>query len=86
VILLWQVCCFGYDPRAWIAQTGLFWLVMSVCFFFTQPAENINWAFGPGNQPQQAVPALVYRILLLIGVPLLIYLPTHVLLRALMPR
>ena len=85
MILLWQVCCFGYDPRAWIAQTCVFWLVMPVCFFFTQPAENINWAFGPGNQPQQAMPALVYRILLLIGVPLVIYFPTHVLLRALVP-
>ena len=86
LILLWQVCCFGYDKRAWIAQTGLFWLVMPLCFFFTQPGENINWVFGPGNQPQRKIPAGVYLLLLLIGAPVFIYLPTHLLLRALMPR
>jgi len=85
VILLWQVYCFGYDMRAWIAQTSLFWLVMPLCFFFTPPEENINWVFGPGNQPQQKIPAGVYLILLLIVAPLVIYLPTHLLLRSLMP-
>ena len=86
VILLWQVCCFGYDTRAWIAQTTLFFLVMPLCFFFTRPGENINWVFGPGSQPQRKIPAGVYLILLLIGAPLFIYLPTHVLLRALTAR
>jgi hypothetical protein len=86
IILLWQVCCFGYDTRAWIAQTGLFWVVMPACFFFTRPVENINWAFGPGSQPQRKIPAWLYLILLLMGVPIFIYLPTHLLLRGLMPR
>jgi hypothetical protein len=86
VILLWQVCCFGYDLRAWIAQISLFWLVMPICFFFTRPEENINWVFGPGSQPQRKIPARVYLILLLIGAPLFIYLPTHVLLQALTAR
>jgi hypothetical protein len=85
VILLWQVYCFGYDARAWIAQTILFWLVMPLCFFFTRPGENINWVFGPGNQPQRTIPAVVYLALLLIGAPLFIYLPTHILLSALVP-
>jgi hypothetical protein len=85
VILLWQVYCFGYDTRAWIAQTILFWIVMPLCFFVTRPEENINWVFGPGNQPQKKIPAGVYLILLLIGAPLFIYLPTHLLLRALVP-
>ena len=86
VILLWQVCCFGYDLRAWIAQTSLFWLVMPICFFFTRPEENINWVFGPGSQPQRRIPGGVYLMLLLIGAPLFIFLPTHVLLRALTAR
>src|SRR5918999_2532266 len=86
VILLWQVCCFGYDLRAWIAQTSLFWLVMPVCFFFTRPEENINWVFGPGSQPQRRISGGVYLMLLLIGAPLFIFLPTHVLLRALTAR
>ena len=86
VILLWQVCCFGYDLRAWIAQTSLLWLVMPICFFFTRPEENINWVFGPGSQPQRRIPGGVYLMLLLIGAPLFIFLPTHVLLRALTAR
>jgi hypothetical protein len=86
IILLWQVCCFGYDTRAWITQTILFWLVMPICFFLTRPEENINWVFGPGNQPQRKIPAGVYLLLLLIGAPLFIYLPPHLLLSALMPR
>jgi hypothetical protein len=85
LILLWQVYCFGYDRRAWITQTVLFWLIMPACFFFTRPKENINWAFGPGNQPQRAIPAGLYLILLLAAVPLFIYLPTHLLLDALVP-
>jgi hypothetical protein len=86
VILLSQVCCFGYDSRAWIAQTSLFWLIMPICFFFTAPTENINWAFGPGSQPQRKIPAGVYLILLLICAPLFIYLPTHLLLRAMLVK
>ena len=84
LILLWQVCCFGYDTRAWIAQTSLFWLVMPICFFFTRPEENINWVFGPAKSAAKKQPR-IYLILLLIGVPIFIYLPTHLHLRALMP-
>jgi hypothetical protein len=85
IILVWQVCCFGYETRSWIVQTTFFWVVMPACFFFTQPGENINWVFGPGNQAQKKVPGWLYLIFLLIGVPAFIYLPTHFLLRALMP-
>jgi hypothetical protein len=42
--------------------------------------------FGPGSQPQRKIPAGVYLMLLLIGAPLFIYLPTHVLLRAVTVR
>jgi hypothetical protein len=59
---------------------------MPACFFFTRPGENINWVFGPGNQPQKVIPAGLYLISLLFGAPLFIYLPTHLLLRALMPE
>jgi hypothetical protein len=58
---------------------------MLTCFFFTRAEENINWAFGPGNRAKK-IPVRLYLISLLIGVPLFIYLPTHLLLRALMPN
>jgi hypothetical protein len=84
--LLWLVHRFGYDPRAWIAQTVLFWVVLLVCFFFTKPSENINWVFGPASGPQQKISPGTYLTLLLVAVPICIYLPTHLLLHAVMPK
>jgi hypothetical protein len=42
--LVWLVYALGYDSRAWILQIFLFWAVMLICFFFTKPSDNINWA------------------------------------------
>jgi hypothetical protein len=86
VILIWQVRCFGYDGRAWIAQTILFWAVVLACFFFTQPADNINWVFGTGDPPYRKLRPSLYLMLLLIGTPVFIYLPTHLFLSAVMPE
>lgn len=85
-LLVWLVYCFGYDGRALIAQTILLWVIVPVCFFFTEPAENINWVFGFGEQPQKTLPPWLYVALLLVGVPIGIYLPTHFLLDALLAK
>jgi hypothetical protein len=85
-LLLWLVYCFGYDRRAWIAQTILFWVVVPICFFFTKPSENINWVFGPGERPQQRISPRLYFISIMAGVPLFIYLPTHFLLITLLSK
>ena len=85
-LLLWLVYVLGYDERAWVVQTVFFWLVMVVCFFFTRPSENINWVFGPGNQPQQKIAPGLYLALVLIAVPISVYLPTHLLLRKIVPK
>jgi hypothetical protein len=82
--LVWLVYRLGYDRRAWIAQTVFFWAVSLVCFFFTEPSENINWVFGPGSQPQQKIAPGLYLALLLAFVPVCVYLPTHFLLQAFM--
>jgi hypothetical protein len=81
-LLVWMIASLGYEPRAWIAQTALAWLVLPLCYRFTDPAENVNWVFGPGNQPQKRMPPLVYLGLLMLGFPLLIFFPTHLLLRS----
>lgn len=80
VLLLWMIAMLGYDPEALAAQTVLAWVVLPVCYRFTDPKENVNWVFGPGGAPQQRLHPLVYLALLMLGFPLLIYLPTHVLL------
>jgi hypothetical protein len=83
LVLLWMLHTLGYDPRALPAQTGLAWVVFAVTYAVTDPRENINWVFGPGGRPQQRVSPRVYLALVLVVFPLIVYVPTHFLLRAL---
>jgi hypothetical protein len=78
-ILLWLVWRLGYDRRAWWAQALLAWAVLLVCYFFTDPDDNINWSFGPGGAAQDAIPSWAYLLLLMAAYPLVVYLPTHLL-------
>ena len=80
-LLVWMVALLGYEPSAWIAQTVLTWVVLPLCYWFTDPALNVNWVFGPGNRPQRRMAPLAYLGLLMVGFPVLIFLPTHLLLR-----
>src|SRR5207253_10552072 len=80
-LLLWMVWRLGYDSRAWLLQTLLTWVILLATFFFTDPAQNINWAFGPGTKPQHLLSPMVYLILVMLVLPLLVYLPTHLVLR-----
>jgi hypothetical protein len=56
--------------------------VFPITYAVTDPAENINWVFGPGGRPQQRFSPRVYLLLVLVVFPLIVYLPTHFLLRA----
>lgn len=82
-LLLWMVARLGYEPQAWIAQTALAWIVLALTYWLAEPAgENVNWVFGPGARPQQRMHPLAYLCLVMIGFPLLVYFPTHLLLLA----
>lgn len=83
-ILLWLVLRLGYDKRGWLAQTLLAWVILLVCYVLTDPDDNINWTFGLGEQPQDAMPSWLYLILIMIGFPLIVYLPTHLLVQRLL--
>ncbi len=83
ILLLWMIHVLGYAPSAWLAQTALAWIVLPLCYGFTNPEENVNWVFGPGSGPQKRIPPLAYLGILLIGFPLLVYLPSHWLLHVL---
>ena len=82
VLLVWLVWRLGYDPDAWVAQTVLAWIVLPLTYALTDPEDNINWVYGPLDKPQTRVPPLVYLALLMFVFALLVYLPTHLLLRA----
>lgn len=83
LLLVWLLYRFRYDTRALIAQTLLAWIVLPVSYFLTKPSENINWVYGPGSQPQKWMPAPLYLVLLMLAFPLVLYLPTHFLLKKL---
>ena len=83
VIIVWLLYRFRYDTRALIAQTLLAWIVLPASYFLTKPSANVNWVYGPGGGPQKWMPAPLYLVLLMVAFPLVLYLPTHFLLKKL---
>lgn len=83
LLLVWLLYRFGYDTRALIAQTLLAWIVLPVSYFLTKPSENVNWVYGPGGGPQKWMPGPLYLVLLMLAFPLVLYLPTHFVLKKL---
>ncbi len=79
-LLLWAIARLGYDERGWKLQTLMTWIVVPICYFW-RPARDVNWARGLFFREQQVVPGLVYLVGYLIIVPLVIYWPTHCLLK-----
>ena len=82
-LLLWLVYRLGYDGRALFAQTVLVWLVLPLSYWLSNPTENVNWVYGFSDKPQRWLPAPLFLVLLMLAFPLLIYLPTHLLLKRL---
>lgn len=78
--LIWLPWRLGYDGRALPLQTLLAWIVLPVTWLASGPDRNINWVYGPA-EPQQMMSPLLYLGLLMLAFPLLLYLPTHLLLR-----
>lgn len=83
VVLFWTLHQLGYDRRALVAQTVLAWIVLPLSYVASSPSKNINWVFGPGNEPQRRVPPMVYLGMLMIVFPLGVYLPIHLILMVL---
>ncbi len=91
LFLVWLVWRLGYDRRAFWAWTGLAWALMLVCYFLMPappaPADNpnlpvnINYVYGlSDNGPQTWMPPLVYLGVLMVGLPVCVFLPTHLVL------
>jgi len=82
VVLLFSLRSLKYDPRAFAAQILLCWLVLPASYLLTDPGKNINWVYGITQVPQTWMPELIYLFLLMLLFPLLIFLPTHLLLKS----
>ena len=92
VYLVWRT---GYDRRALPAWTALAWALVLICFFFMPPPTpnpgltpvNIDYVWGVGDTAAQTwVPTYVWLMGLLIGLPLLVFTPTHFVLMRVMPK
>lgn len=82
-ILIWYVYRLGYDSQAFLVQTFSAWVVLLLSFFLTKPKDNINWVYGFGKKPQTRLPKVIHLLLLMLGLPVLVYLPSHLVLKRL---
>jgi hypothetical protein len=94
-ILLYLVWRIGYDRRAFLRWTVLAWALLLICFFLMPPPTphpgltpvNINYVWGLSDTAAQTwVPSYVWFGGLMIGMPLLVFAPTHMLLARIMPK
>lgn len=81
-LLLWMIWLLGYDSRGWKLQTLTTWIVIPINFFW-RPEMDVNWARGLFFREQHAIPGWAYLLTYLTVVPMVVYLPTHLILRRL---
>ncbi|SDL80612.1 hypothetical protein SAMN05661010_02615 [Modicisalibacter muralis] len=79
LVAVYAVFKLGYDRRGLWLQIALTWLVLPLSLALTDPERNINWVQGPFGQSQTPLDPIVYLLGLMIGWPLALYLPTHLL-------
>ena len=94
-LLVYLVCRLGYDRRALPAWTVLAWGLMTIAYFFLPappaPADqpnlpvNVNYVYGTSDvKPQEWMSSHAWFAFMMIGLPLVFYIPTHFLLKWLM--
>lgn len=81
--LVWRV---GYDPRALPLWTVTTWALLLICFFLMPGPKpnaglkpvNINYVWGMDDAAAQTwMPAWAWLCTLLVGLPLVVFVPTH---------
>ena len=93
--LVWLVWRLGYDRRGLPAWTVVAWALILISFFF-MPAPrpdpglepvNIDYVWGfSDTEPQHWMSPGAWVVGLMILLPLLLYVPVHLLLRRFMPK
>jgi hypothetical protein len=94
-LLFYLVARFGYDRRALPYWTVLAWVLILICYFFMPPPNpnagltpvNINYVWGLNDAEAQTwVSPTLWVVGLLVLMPLICFLPVHVLFSRLMPQ
>lgn len=81
-ILIWGVRRLGYDRRA------IFYQIVTACVILPlsrlwDATKNLNWVWRPFDKPQDIVSPNLYLPVCIIGYCVLLFLPTHLLLKRL---
>lgn len=92
LLLLYVVHRLGYDPRALLGWTVTAWVAMLIAYFFlpapgdvlefpNQP-HNVNYVYGmSGDTAQTMMSPGLWLTAMMVGLPLVVYLPTHLICR-----
>ena len=81
VVLVWALARCGYDRRGWPLQSAIA-VIAFVAARFTTPATNINYAFADPFLHRSWGPAPVHLLISWLFMVLVVYLPTHLALKA----
>jgi hypothetical protein len=83
-LLLWALHRSGYDRRGWILQSAVA-LPVFIASRYTSPAQNTNFVFADPFFHRAWGPAPVYVAIAFLFMLLVVYFPTHLLLKRLFP-
>ncbi|MDX1734278.1 MAG: hypothetical protein R3228_07920 [Halioglobus sp.] len=82
-LLLWSLWRLGYDGRGLRLQTLIIWVLLPVTFAVGDPEQNVNWLWSPFGIEQTLVPPPYFVGVMMLAYPLILFVPTHFLLRRL---
>ncbi len=71
---------FGYNQNAFLYSIFLIWIILILTYLFTDPKKNINWVFMPKINHWK-ISEFIWLIILMIGFPIFVFLPMHVILK-----
>ena len=78
VIWLWLTILWGYELQAFMCAVPLIWITFIATYLCTDHELNINWVFMPLLYHWKRISLHAWLILLLLGYPLLVCFPTHI--------
>ena len=95
LLIVYMLFQLGYDRRAVVVHTMVGVGLLMICYFCFAPpmmvgttlkGANINYVYGFSEKSEQRLmPPLAWFAIVAAGVPTLLYLPTHLMLRKVMP-
>jgi hypothetical protein len=93
-LLIWGVWRLGYDRRAFVIWTTISTVVLLACYFLAPAppapasnpnlAVNVNYVYGLNyEKPQTWLPPWLWLTIMIVGFPIVFYLPSHLSFRSL---